>query len=158
MSATQVDLVTIPGNWNFNYNYFAGEAASRFFAGLRERKIFSTKCSKCDRRLVPARSFCDACYAPAGDWATVANEGTVDVFTIVHTHFPGLPSPPFAIAYVTLDGADTAILNYIRGLDYSDSDAVSARLLGRPRVKAVFSDEPQGRISDFHFELVEPGQ
>ena len=29
------ELLTIPGNWNFDYRYFAGETASRFFAEVR---------------------------------------------------------------------------------------------------------------------------
>ncbi|MGE3301721.1 MAG: Zn-ribbon domain-containing OB-fold protein [Hyphomonadaceae bacterium] len=153
---TDDELITIPGNWNFNYNYFAGEAASRFFAGLRRGEILSTLCPQCGRRLVPARSFCDACYVETTEWAPVGLVGKLEVFTIVQTQFPGLPAPPFTIGYVTLDGADTAVLNFVQGLDYSDLDAVGRKLFAGPRVRAVFSPSPQGRILDFHFELAEP--
>jgi len=54
---------------------------------------------------------------------------------------------------VTLDGADTALVNLVTGLDLSDIDAAAARLQGQPRVRAKFIDEPQGRITDVSFEL-----
>jgi hypothetical protein len=57
------------------------------------------------------------------------------------------------IAYVTLDGADTALVNMVHGLDLSDIGAAAAQLQGQPRVRAKFIDEPQGRITDISFVL-----
>jgi uncharacterized OB-fold protein len=148
------DLITIPGVWNFEYQYFAGETASRFFQALRqEGRIYGTSCPKCSRILVPARSFCDACYVPTGGWVETGPEGVLEIFTIVGTQFPGLPAPPFLIGYVTLDGASTAILNFIKGVDLSDMDTAAAALMKRPRVRASFADKRDGRITDFHFEI-----
>ena len=56
--------------------------------------------------------------------------------------------------YVTLDGADTAIVNFITGVDLSDLDAAARFLMTRPRVTAIFKDVREGRITDFHFEIV----
>ena len=149
-----VDLITIPGNWNFDYRYFAGETASRFFSELRTaRRIMGTRCGKCHRLLVPARTFCEACYVETNGWEAVGSAGTLEVFTIVSAAFPGMPPPPYVIGYVTLDGADTAIANFVRGVDLSDIHAAGRQLLARPRVNTVFSDAPLGRITDFHFEL-----
>jgi len=146
------DLVTIPATWDFQYRYFAGETASRFFNALRhEGRIYGTRCSQCRRVLVPARSFCDACFVPTGDWIQAGPDGTLEIFTIVGTRFPGLPDPPFAIGYVTLDGADTAILNRIEGVDLSDLDRAGSRLMQRPRVTAKFAPQREGRITDFVF-------
>ena len=148
------DLVTIPGRWDFEYRYFAGETASRFFNALRdERRILGTRCPACRRVLVPARSFCDACYVATTEWVELPPDGTLDIFTIVGAKFPGLPDPPFVMGYVTLDGAGTAILNHVTGIDLSDIDAAAARLMARPRVRARFAAERTGRITDFHFEL-----
>ena len=149
------DLVTIPGLWDFEYRYFAGETASRFFNALRaDGRIFATVCPKCQRKLVPARSFCDACYVETEGWVDMGLEGQLDIFTIVAAQFPGLPPPPFVIAYVTLDGADTAIVNHVTGIDLTDIDAAARVLMARPRVRAVFADVREGRITDFHFELL----
>jgi uncharacterized OB-fold protein len=148
------DLLVLPGNWNFDYQYFAGETASRFFAELRTgRRIMGRRCPSCQRLLIPARSYCDACYVETGDWEEVGLEGTIEAFTIIQAQFPGLPEPPLVIGFVTLDGADSAILNFIRGLDLSDIEVAGRRLFEQTRVKVVFDDEPRGRITDFHFVL-----
>lgn len=149
-----LELLTIPGRWDFEYRYFAGAAASRFFAELRDnRRIMGTRCAMSGRVLVPARGFSDAEFEPTTDWVETGPDGVLEVFTIVATKFPGLSDPPFVLGYVTLSGADTAILNYVTGVDLSDIDAAAAALMKRPRVKAVFKDRPEGRITDFHFEV-----
>jgi uncharacterized OB-fold protein len=146
------ELIVIPGTWNFEYRYFAGATASRFFIEIRDNcRIMGTRCAKSGKVLVPARSFSDAEYAPTGEWVETGPGGVLEVFTIVGTKFPGLPDPPYVMGYVTLDGADTAILNYISGIDLSDLSRAATFLMTRPRVRAVFSEVRQGRISDFHF-------
>lgn len=150
------ELITIPTIWDFAYSYFAGETASRFFNTLRdEGRILGTKCPDCQRVLVPARSYCDACFVTADEWVEVGSEGVLEIFTIVGTQFPGLPPPPFVMGYITIDGADTALLNNVSGVDLTDIDAASERLLKRPRVRVRFKEKREGRITDFHFELAE---
>jgi uncharacterized OB-fold protein len=151
------DLVTIPALWDFQYRYFAGETASRFFNSLRhEGRIYGTKCPKCNRVLVPARSFCDACFVNTEGWIETGPAGTLEIFTIVGTQFPGLPAPPFVMGYVTLDGADTAILNRVENIDLADINGAARRLMKRLRVTARFSDHRDGRITDFVFVPVLP--
>ena len=149
------ERITIPGVWDFEYNYFAGDTASRFFNLLRnDGKIFGTKCPSCARVLVPARSYCDACFVATDEWVEVGPEGVLDIFSIVGTQFPGLPPPPFVMGYITLDGADTALLNHVTGIDLSNIDKAAFRLMERPRVRAKFKEEREGRITDFHFEII----
>lgn len=149
------ELITIEGHWNFDYTYFAGETASRFFAELKEnRRIMGTLCPSCNRVLVPARAFCDACFVRTTEWREVGPEGTLETFTIITAAFPGLPAPPIVMAYVTMDGAGTALVNLVAGLDLSDVDAAAAALQEQPRVRVDFIDEPQGRITDFGFSLL----
>ena len=88
------------------------------------------------------------------DWRSVGPEGTLETFTIITTAFPGLPEPPIVMAYVTLDGADTALINVVRGEDLSDIQAAAKRLNEQPRVTVRFVDDPNGRITDFWFELL----
>ena len=150
------DLITIQGRWNFAYTYFAGEVATRFFHALKaDRRIMGSRCPACNRLLVPARAFCDACMErTATEWESVGPHGTLETFTIITTAFPGLPEPPIVMAYVTLDGADTALINVVRGENLSDIQAAAQRLNSQPRVTVRFVEEPQGRITDFWFELL----
>ena len=153
-TASSEELLTIPARWDFEYRYFAGATASRFFRELREhRRIMGTRCEGCRRTLVPARAYCDACFVPTDDWVELGVTGRLDTFTILATKFPGLPDPPRVLGYVTLEGADTAILNYVEGIALDDLDRAAATLMRKPTVTVVFEDEPAGRITDFHFRL-----
>ncbi|MDP3676626.1 MAG: OB-fold domain-containing protein [Novosphingobium sp.] len=150
-----MELVTIEGKWDFNYTYFAGESASRFFHELREnQRIMGTRCTKCEKLLVPARAYCDVCMSVTDEWVEVGPEGTLETFTIITTAFPGLPKPPIVMAYVTLDGADTALINLVHGMDLSDIEKAAQKLNALPRVRVEFIDEPKGRITDFSFKLI----
>jgi hypothetical protein len=148
--------LTIDGHWAFDYTYYAGDAASRFFAGLARRQILGSRCPQCQRVLVPARGFCDACFTETADWIEVSPHGTLETFTIVTMSFPGLPDPPLVVGYVRLDGATSAVLNFVDGIDLSDPDRAGAALLRQPRVTARFKDKCEGRITDFTFTLDEP--
>ncbi|MCW2737956.1 Zn-ribbon domain-containing OB-fold protein [Nocardioides sp.] len=148
--------IAIQGNWNFDYTYFAGATATRFFRELERKHLYGTRCTSCARVLVPARSFCDACFARTDEWVEVGPEGVLETFTIITAQFPGLPKPPVVMAYVTLDGADTALVNLVKGLDVTDLQQATDLLQSTPRVRCVFKDEPEGRITDVHFELLVP--
>src|SRR5206468_12751664 len=91
------------------------------------------------------------------EWIEVGPEGTLETFTIITTAFPGLPKPPIVMAYVTLDRADTALINLVLGEDLSDIEQAAKRLNSQPRVVARFIDDPKGRITDFSFELLPQG-
>jgi uncharacterized OB-fold protein len=145
--------LTIEGHWSFDYTYYAGQAASRFFAELRDKRIMGSVCPTCERVLVPARSFCDACFVATDQWREVGQTGTLETFTILSTSFPGLPEPPLVVGYVLLEGASTAVLNFVDGIDLTDQDAAGQALLNRPKVSVRFNDVCEGRITDFHFRL-----
>jgi uncharacterized OB-fold protein len=105
--------------------------------------------------LVPARGFCDACFVAATELREVGLTGTVECFTILTEPFPKLPEPPLVVGLVMLDGADSAVLNAITGVDLDDLDAAAKVLLSGARVRVEFSDVCEGRITDFHFVLDE---
>ena|SRR5882757_4435156 len=147
-----VEMVTIPGRWDFGYTYFAGRVASTFFHELKNKRLMGSRCPDCRRVLVPARGFCDACYVETEkDLIEVGTTGTVETFTILTEPFPGLPDPPVVVALVLLQGADSAVLNAVTGIDLSDIDAAAARLLAGMKVSVEFKAECEGRITDFHF-------
>jgi uncharacterized protein len=148
------ELVTVLGHWSFDYTYFAGSHASRFFRELSHKRIMGTRCPQCQRLLVPARAFCASCFCRTGDWEAVGMEGNIDTFTITVQNFPGLPEPPLVLAYVTLDGADTALINFVKGVDLSDIESAAGKLLESPRVRVVFGSKPEGKVTDFCFELI----
>lgn len=148
------NVLTIPAEWHIRYEYAAGEVTSRFLTSLKmQRKILATKCSKCGLVMLPPRAYCERCFVPVEEWVSVGNTGVIEAATIVCQKFENLPEPPYAIAYVRLDGADTALINFVEGLDLSDVRAAAKALKPGTKVRVRFKDRPEGRITDFHYEL-----
>ncbi len=142
------------GEWNIHYDYAVGETATRFFLRLRdEGKIAGKKCPSCKAVLVPPRAYCERCFVTTQEWVDVGPEGTIEAFTIVYEPFDGLPPPPYAVAYVTLDGATTAMANFVRELDLSVPEVAARQLAVGKRVEAVFAGEREGAITDFHYRM-----
>jgi uncharacterized protein len=138
--------------WDLSYRHALGATTSAFLQGLSEGRILGRRCDTCQRILVPARSFCDRCHVETGQWFEVGHEGVVEMFTVVYEPFRGLPEPPYALAYVTLEGADTALPGYVRGLPLADSSAVVEALAIGTRLRVAFAPEPVGTVSDYWFE------
>jgi uncharacterized OB-fold protein len=151
------ERITIPASWNLQFQHAAGRAASRFLIGLREQaQMQASPCPRCRKLRVPPRSFCEDCFVPTSDdWVSVGPEGVLRTFSITYADFPGYPKPPHVIAYVVPDGADTAICNFVRGIDLADPTAAAKRLAPGTRMTAVFHDDRQALITDFHWELVD---
>jgi hypothetical protein len=153
MTTQQEEPLTIEGRWDIPYRHTAGQAASRFFRELKENKrIMGVRCPSCRRVLVPPRGFCERCFVPIDDWVEVQDRGTLATFTIVYAQFATLPPPPYCIALIKLDGADTALMHYVGGVDLRDLEAAKKALSVGMRVQAVWRDEREGRITDIqHF-------
>lgn len=149
------ELIFIPGKWEIPYHYAAGKVSSRFFTEIRDNKrVLGIKCPQCKQVIMPPRGFCERCFVETEEWVEVGNEGTIEAFTITMEKWPGNPDPPFAIAYVRLDNADTAILNFVKGLDFSNLNETAEKLKIGTRVKIIFKEEREGKITDFEYGLL----
>ncbi len=137
------------------YNYSTGEVAGKFMAGLKQRKILATHCSKSGLSYLPPRAYCERSFEKCDGWVEAGEEGVIEASTVVARGFEGSRPAPFAIAFVRLDGVDSAILNYVEGLDLSDVRVAAKKLQPGTRVRVKFVDEPQGRITDFYFVPIE---
>jgi uncharacterized OB-fold protein len=137
------------------YDYALGEVAGAFFQGLREGKLLASHCSASKMSYLPPRAYCERSFERCDEWVEAGTEGTIEASTIIVRGFEGKRPPPVAIAFVRLDGVDSAIANYVDGVDCSDPDAAMQRLPPGSRVRLKFVDEPQGSITDFSFELIE---
>lgn len=148
------ELLTIPGSWNLDFRHAAGAAASRFLVALRdEQKILGSPCPKCSRVRVPARSYCEDCFVTSeDDWVQVGPSGTVEASTQTCAAFPGYDPPPHTIAYVVLDGADTAMCNYVK---LPSGETPNGPLEVGARVNARFASTRNGAITDFWWETTD---
>ncbi len=132
-----------------------GETASWFFTQLRDNaKIYGRRCPESKRVLVPPRSFSDQTLEPTTDWVEVGPAGKIETFTIVYESFKNLPPPPYAFGYVLLEGADTAIGGYFKGIDLNDPAAAARLLKVGTKVMTRFSETRTGDVLDFWFEII----
>ncbi len=131
----------IPDRMDVTYKYSCAELTP-FFRALRDEKRFvATRCPRCGEVTLPPRPHCTACRG-ACDWVEVGPMGTVVASTTLH--FGSSASggkPPFACAYVRLDGCDTAMLVSIAGPAPSPGTRVQPR----------FRDVRVGRLDDVEF-------
>jgi uncharacterized OB-fold protein len=140
--------------WDLSYRHALGATVGRFLAGLKERRLLGRRCPQCERVLFPARSFCDRCHEETTEWVEVGHTGRLEMFTIVYEPFPGmLVEPPYVLAYALLDGADTAVAGYVKGLDLTDVAVASQLITTGTPVDVIFADRPEGKVTDFWFEV-----
>jgi len=137
------------------YDYALGEVAGKFMQGLKEGKVLATRCSKSGITYLPPRAFCERSFEKCDSWVEAGAEGVIEASTIVVRGYEGKRKAPMAIAFVRLDGVDSAIANYVDGVDLSDLDAAMKRIAPGQRVRVKFADERHGRVTDFTFILAE---
>jgi hypothetical protein len=139
----KTDLISL------RYDYALGEVVGKFMDGLIEGKILATRCSHSGITYLPPRAFCERSYKRCDSWVEAGAEGS----TIVMRGVEGSREAPMAIAFVRLDGVDSAIANFVDGLDLSDPDVAIKRILPGSRVRVLFAAKRTGRITDFSFVL-----
>ncbi len=137
--------------WDLQYRHALGETTSRFLRGIAEGRIWGTK-TEDGRVLVPARSYDDRTHTRVVDWVEVGTQGVIEMSTVVYEPFKGLPDPPYALAYVLLDGADTALVGYVRGVALEDQAAAVEAVKIGTRVTVSFAEHPTGTAADYWFE------
>lgn len=144
MNENTGDAFVIEGKMALPYQYFAGATGSKFIVALRdERKILGVHCPRCNRTFVPPRQTCERCFSNLADaWVEVQPTGAVTGFTVVRYAEPYQPKePPYILALIKLDGADTPIVHLLDGVA---EDGVRIGM----RVRAVFSETPRNNMLD----------
>jgi len=151
-TAAATDALVLPEDWHIHYDYSAGPVVGHFLRGLADGRIEGRRCPGCQMVWLPPRAYCERCFVPTDAWVPVGPEGALEAFTIVGQKFENLPDPPYVIAFCRLDGADTALVNFLH-MPLDDIAAAARRLRPGTRVRAVFEDRRAARITDFHYEL-----
>ncbi len=108
------------GDFPVGHRYTPGVAGEAFFTALRDRGVLlGSRCSSCAYTYVPARMFCERCFAELGSDTEVGPGGALVSFTIVFQGVDGEPlDRPETLGLVRPDGADGVLLH--RVLDQGD--------------------------------------
>jgi uncharacterized OB-fold protein len=138
------------------YELATGPTWWRYFEAFKEEKIFGTRCPRCNRVMVPAWTMCTDCFVEADEWVELSGEGEINGWSLTNYSYFGMPKePPFVVAQMGLDGADTDFWHFIGGIDLKDMDLVTRTIKIGSRVRPVWRKEKQGCVYDIdYFEVI----
>jgi uncharacterized OB-fold protein len=136
--------------WSQSYRHSLGKT-SRFFLELENKRLLATRCPQCGMVWLPPRPVCPNELAIT-DWVDLNGRGTLVSWSILHSAAVMAPflTPPYALAYMKLEGADTLFAHVLRNFGEA-----TALYHGLP-VKAVFDDGPVAH--PIHLLAFEPAQ
>lgn len=145
------ELLSAPHALEYAYRRSLGSVLSRFFTGLRDRKIEGIR-TKSGTVLVPPAEYDPLTGEANGeDFVEVGPGGSVMSWCWVtepREHHP--LQKPFAFALIQLDGADTQLLHAV---DAGTEDAMSTGMRVAPQWRA----ETIGAIGDIEAFVPEAG-
>jgi hypothetical protein len=125
------------------HRYTPGVAGEAFFSALRDRgAIVGSRCEECAYTYVPARLFCERCFAELNADVEVGPAGELRSFTIAFVDVEQRPvETPVTYGLVRLDGADALLLH--RVIDQGDEPLEIGA-----RVEVVIEEHRSGSILD----------
>jgi hypothetical protein len=123
------------------FHYTPGVGNTAFLEALRDRGVLlGSHCAACDFTYLPARIFCERCFAELQPDTECGPGGSLESFTVGYAGIDGEPlETPIAIGLVKLDGADTMMMHRLIGDGPWEIGA---------RVRAVVATERTGSILD----------
>jgi len=135
----------IPDTMHINMRYSYG-GQSRFFREILENKrLMGTRCNTCGKVFCPPRTHCPHCYEQT-EWIELRGTGRILSYTTVYFATSAyIKQVPYIVAYIKLDGADTAILSNVEMKDIK-------RARVGIKVKVMFTKKRDGRITDIYFK------
>jgi len=144
----------VEGDLPVGHRYTPGVAAEAFFLALRDRGVLlGSRCEACGYTYVPARAFCERCFAQLAPDAEVGPGGELVSFTIAFVDADGDPlEAPQTFGLVRLDGADAVMVH--RVLEPPDDEPLEVG----ERVEVVLLPEGErtGSVLDIEgFRVVE---
>jgi uncharacterized OB-fold protein len=125
------------------HRYTPGVAGKAFFSALRDRgAIVGSRCEECAYTYVPARLFCERCFAELNADVEVGPAGELRSFTIAFVDVDERPvETPVTYGLVRLDGADAVLLH--RVIDHGNEPLEIGA-----RVEVVLEEHRSGSILD----------
>jgi uncharacterized OB-fold protein len=140
---TNTEQLRWPGKIPLTSLYTAGTAGQTFFHALKTRgKLIATRCSPCEQVYLPARSFCERCFAELTEQVEIKRSGRLVSYTISYVDHDGAPlRRPLALGLVQLEGATTYFLH--RLLDAGDPEKIKigcrVEAVIKPKAKRIGS-------------------
>ena len=100
---------------SLNYNYSAGQSASRVLRALEKGKLLGQRCPVDRRVYFPSRGACPQHGVTFGDETVeLSDKGSIVTFSIVRVPSASIPLElPYITVNVLLDGSDTVMMHVL---------------------------------------------
>jgi len=112
----------------------------KFWKGIKEGKIYTTKCKKCGKLYFPPAGDCANCLSSEMEWVELSGEGEIETFTHVIVKPANFQDgPPYTVAVARLKEGVRA-LAWLKGVKMRE---VKVGL----KVRLVPKVTPEGRLT-----------
>ena len=138
------------GEIHIRYQWPWGEAERRFFETLKDEGVLTgARCKRCDRIMVPPRSFCEECLERDIEYVRVPSTGVIQTFAESYLSLEGkFMERPFIVGIIEIDNTHGGLVHRI--------EPQGRKIDIGTRVRAVFAEERAGSILDIrYFEPIE---
>jgi uncharacterized OB-fold protein len=135
-----VTVRKVAGKLPVGFRYTPGVATTAFLEALRDRGVMlGSRCEACGVTYLPARLFCERCFAELSADVECGPEGELISWTVGHVGIDDEPlEAPITIGLVKLDAADTVLMHVL--------DVEEPRI--GMRVRTELRDDRAGSILD----------
>jgi uncharacterized OB-fold protein len=108
---------TVSGGMPVGFHYTPGVGNTAFFEALRDRGVLlGSHCGACDYTYLPARIFCERCFAELEPDTECGPGGRLESFTVGHVGIDGEPlDAPVTVGLIELDDAGTVLMHRLIG-------------------------------------------
>jgi uncharacterized OB-fold protein len=141
----EVEYMIIDKPYDIMYHHSYG-LVSKFFMGLKEKKIYGTRCPKCGDTFCAPRAHCwrQECKLERTEWIELPKKGMLHSYTILGFAAESfLPKLPFILGYVRIDGCNTMLAMVIEDVEPTEIECDTP-------VRIKFVDEPKGTPMDMY--------
>jgi uncharacterized protein len=129
----------VAGDLPVRFRYTPGVGGTAFFEALRDRGVLlGSRCASCAFTYLPARLFCERCFAELAADTECGPAGTLESFTVAHLGIDGESlAEPVTWATVKLDGADTVMVHRLIDIPTPEIGMGVRALIGEHRTASI---------------------
>jgi uncharacterized OB-fold protein/putative sterol carrier protein len=148
------ELISLKCVTSIHQRFATGPHMGKWFAGLKEKKLYASQCPLCGRTQIPPREICAVCRVRADAFVEVGPKATVVLVDVVYYASPDpltgkVRQTPYGGVFMVLDGASPGE-SFAHELKPADIDRVKPGM----RVKAVWAEQRTGSFTDLpYFEI-----
>ncbi len=116
-----------------------------FYDALKENRLTTTKCKKCNSLNWPPRTICPECISDDLEWVDLPSTGRVDTYSVEEVGVPMGFNNPLIHALVKIDGTELTLFSQIVDTEVerlSEGMRVGLKVLDIDRDRVSFAFKP----------------